>query len=417
MSAVQSARFLHTRQAAPRRGAVIPLFAILLPVLFLLCGVAINIAYLRLAKTELKIAVDAAAHAGGRAMCVKQSTSAAIQYAKSIAAQNTVAGQPFAITSDSQIVFGQSTRAANGTGRYQFTAVRKADVDNGTQRANSVSVRSELNLPLIFRTIPNVSQATVGDISIATQLDRDIALVLDRSGSMTSYKDESALNAELSRLRSARLISSREYSDALNETFSTNVINRLTGDMYQYAYDRRNVTTRSARHSRWALLASGVNTFFNVLESTPQEELVSVATFSSSARLDYSLSLSYSPVRTFVDNLRPTGNTAIGLGLETGIPSIMTASAARAFAAKTIVVMTDGINNVSPNPVNVATSIAGRYPNTVIHTITVSDGADISAMQSVATIGKGKHYHSRTGTELNDIFEEIANNLPTLITD
>ena len=44
-----------------RRGNVIALFAILLPVVLLLCGVAINIAYMQLTHTEMQIAVDAAA--------------------------------------------------------------------------------------------------------------------------------------------------------------------------------------------------------------------------------------------------------------------------------------------------------------------------------------------------------------------
>ena len=55
-----------------RRGAVIPMFAILLPVLLIFCGFAINLAYMQVASTEMKIATDCAAHAGGRAMSVSQ---------------------------------------------------------------------------------------------------------------------------------------------------------------------------------------------------------------------------------------------------------------------------------------------------------------------------------------------------------
>ena len=45
-----------------RHGAVMPLFAFLLPVLFILSGVSINVAYMRLTKTQLQVAVDASAH-------------------------------------------------------------------------------------------------------------------------------------------------------------------------------------------------------------------------------------------------------------------------------------------------------------------------------------------------------------------
>jgi hypothetical protein len=37
-------------------------------------------------------------------------------------------------------------------------------------------------------------------------------------------------------------------------------------------------------------------------------------------------------------------------------------------------------------------------------------------MQQVASIGGGKHYHAATGDQLIAIFEEIANNLPTILT-
>ncbi len=38
-------------------------------------------------------------------------------------------------------------------------------------------------------------------------------------------------------------------------------------------------------------------------------------------------------------------------------------------------------------------------------------------MQAVANIGGGKHYHADEGNALIEIFEQIANNLPTIITD
>ena len=58
-----------------RRGAILPLFAILFPVILVLCGFAINMAQLQLSTTELKAATDAAAHAAGRAMSIHQTTN------------------------------------------------------------------------------------------------------------------------------------------------------------------------------------------------------------------------------------------------------------------------------------------------------------------------------------------------------
>jgi hypothetical protein len=48
--------------------------------------------------------------------------------------------------------------------------------------------------------------------------------------------------------------------------------------------------------------------------------------------------------------------------------------------------------------------------------VTFGEGADQNLMQDVAEIGGGKHYHAATGAELVAIFEEIANNLPTILT-
>jgi hypothetical protein len=52
-----------------------------------------------------------------------------------------------------------------------------------------------------------------------------------------------------------------------------------------------------------------------------------------------------------------------------------------------------------------------------IHTVTFGAGADQDAMQSVAEAGYGRHYHAEDGDELVEIFEEIANNLPTILTE
>ena len=55
-----------------RKGAVLPLFVMLLPVILILCGFAINMAYMQLTRTEMKVATDVASHAGGRAMSEAQ---------------------------------------------------------------------------------------------------------------------------------------------------------------------------------------------------------------------------------------------------------------------------------------------------------------------------------------------------------
>jgi Mg-chelatase subunit ChlD len=151
-----------------------------------------------------------------------------------------------------------------------------------------------------------------------------------------------------------------------------------------------------------------------VLDTTSQEEQVSIASYSSSATLDTYLEKNFNIIRETVDGLNTGGSTAIGRGMNEGIQALIHA-AARPYASKTMVVMTDGMHNSGISPVDVAISLMSAY-NLTIHTVTFGEGADQDLMEDVAAIGGGKHYHAATGTELVAIFEEIANNLPTILT-
>ena len=70
------------------------LMAFVLPVLALLAAFCINSAQMQLSRTELIIATDAAARAGGRAFSEEQTVSAAKTAAFVTAALNNVDGQP-----------------------------------------------------------------------------------------------------------------------------------------------------------------------------------------------------------------------------------------------------------------------------------------------------------------------------------
>ena len=105
--------------------------------------------------------------------------------------------------------------------------------------------------------------------------------------------------------------------------------------------------------------------------------------------------------------------TAIGEGTQEGFVTLVD-TVARPFAAKTMVVMTDGIHNTGIQPDEVAEQLV--YSNDLlIHTITFGPSADQELMQEVASIGGGNHYHASDADELVSVFEEIANNLPTIL--
>lgn len=409
-----------------RMGAVIPLFAILLPVLLILAAFGLNVAYMQLTRTELRIATDAAARAGGRALSEYQDVDQAKTHAINTAALNRVGGAPLQLANadDTDIGFGIAVRTNNGTGRYSYTPVQTAEVRSMSTSVSSLRVlgRRTSSSPSGNIRLPFTGFAFFGAfepqaVSVSTQIDRDIALILDRSGSMidpiydwdlyrsTSLEEQRVWNRSRRRWETT-WVEVTTWNPASMET----VYNTYNTQYNSYWYDNGPVPDAS----RWKSLESAVDAFLVVLEGTVQQELVSVATFSSSAQLDLELQSTYSPIRTLVGSTRPSGYTSIGSGIQTGMPSLISAFA-RPYAAKTIVVLTDGINNTSPTPQAAATAVVASHDVT-IHTVSLSDDADEQAMVEVAAIGQGKHYHADDLNELVAVFEEIADNLPTVIT-
>jgi len=411
-----------------RKGGIVVLMALMLPILFLLAAFTINISYLQLTKTELMVATDASARAGGRAISYYQNIDDAKTAAQVTAALNNVAGQPLQVSfndGDNEIEFGES-ETSDSSDRYQFTKVSTSSISSGSNAANAIRVTGKLtndslngSINGIFPSMGLNNTFNLTSQAVAMQLDRDIALILDRSGSMDSINDNtfpygynpwstSAMNAGV-----AEGILYTRYRNYRTYYYYSSGHNQVTYWNWLYT-DHFNIGSEGPYETLWQSLVGAVDTFLTVLEGTDQSEQVSVATYASSARLDLNLVTDYDLVRSTLTGIDPNGATGIGYGLQTGMPSLMD-SFARPFAAKTIILMTDGIHNTGTNPITAATSIASQY-NVIIHTVTFGPGADQATMQSVANIGGGLHYHADTSEELLTVFEQIANNLPTLIT-
>lgn len=396
------------------------LTAFLLPVIFLLAAFTINLAYLQMTRTELMVATDAAARAGGRALSEFQDVEQAKQAASITAGLNNVAGSPLQISIDDHIDFGNADNGVNGTGRYSFTEVSESGVQAGTEVANAVRVSGKRmdssggSIDLPFPGFGLQESWGIEADSVAMQVDRDIALVLDRSGSMDWAtfnwpSGQSPWNTSV-------------YSQAVSAGILTQ-----SGGWYYYAAGQNSTTFQAwawedyfengpSPNTPWEDLKIAVSSFLTVLEGTVQQEKVSLSSYSSSASKDLSLTNNYASILTELDTLGPSGATAIGRGMETGQPTLFEQGYARPLAAKTLIVMTDGMHNTGIDPVSVAQTIVASY-NVTIHTVTFSPGADQNRMQQVADIGGGQHYHADSGAELVEVFQEIANNLPTIITE
>lgn len=405
-----------------RRGSVLGLMAIILPVLALLAAFCVNIAHMQLTRTELMVATDAAARAGGRAFSEEQTVEAAESAAIATAALNNVNNEPLQLQpgdNAGEIEFGNSTQPDGLNGRYVFNKVPTATVNGGTATVSAVRVHGRRvsgslsgNVSLVIPGILGQDVFETDIDSVAMQVDRDVALVLDRSGSMGWYTFDWPDGVDP--------WDSDVYDEAVDAGImrkrhgSYQYINGNNSDSFQlWAWEDHfglpNVPTKP-----WDDLVAAVDAFVGVLNNTVQNEQISLSSYSTYGSLDKYLQTDYSVITNKIDTLYPSGNTAIGRGMEKGQETLVH-SAARPFAAKTMVVMTDGIHNTGIDPVDVATSIVASYSLT-IHTVTFGAGADQERMQTVASIGGGRHYHANTGAELVSIFEEIGNNLPTILT-
>src|SRR3954464_8126191 len=90
-----------------RRGAMLVLIALCLPLCIIMAAFAIDVAWMQLVRTELRTSTDAAARAGAKQLSLSQSTSIARTVAKDAAKRNFVAGGPL-LLADSEIEFGNS---------------------------------------------------------------------------------------------------------------------------------------------------------------------------------------------------------------------------------------------------------------------------------------------------------------------
>ncbi len=356
-----------------RRGAMLPLIAILLPVMLILAAFAINVAYMQMVRTELRAATDAAAQAATQTLMNSGNIELARLKAIEIARLNTVAGEQLNLELD-DISIGHSEKQDDGTFAFQdgvapFNAVRV----NSARTAES----ADGSVPLPFQGFLETRMFEPETFATSTFKNVDICLVLDRSSSM-----KTRLNGEPD-------ISYCEPPPA---------------------------------NSRWTALADGVEVFCDTIEDTPTDERVAVVTYgggftvgadlffcetwSSEASLDLNFSGDTGPVRTAVQALSTSlwnGNTHIDAGIRIARQTL--SANARDGAEKIMIVLTDGNHNGGPLDPEV---LAAVDDDIKIYTITFSAGADQATMQNVAAAGGGSHFHADTATQLAAVFRKLG---------
>lgn len=376
------------KAARRRRGAMMILIALVMVAIAAVIALAINTCYMELARTELRLSVDACAKAGIVELGETQSDVKATARAREIGAMNTVAGKPFAML---DILKGTYRETADGghefipfndnrfTGTVNALYVTGPDVKTGVGSGTRQTLLSNLNFGM-FMT------------SCAIRSDHDVSLVLDRSGSMAwdlsnvEYSYPNGSNGPRSRLQA--------YFSAPHPT-----------------------------GSRWAAVRSSVEIFRQVLSRTPDNIRVGMVSYSSnytfgacvstqvSTDLGLTNNLTQLPLKIDAIGANPIiGDTNIAAGLQAAINQV---SQGRVTATKTIILFSDGRKTEGGDPVALAT--AARKMNIITHAIAFSSQADQTMMRAIATAGGGKYVFATSATELDDAFRQIAECIPSML--
>ncbi|MEZ6064653.1 MAG: vWA domain-containing protein [Planctomycetaceae bacterium] len=380
-----------------RSGAIILLVVGFLVVLLAMAMFTVDIAYMQLTRSELRASSDAAAKAGAEALRRTKSESAARQAARDVAALNTIGGRPL-LLQDSEIEVGSAQRAADGSWQFAANATPYTAV-----RVNAELGGASLNNPinLFFAdffgsgTFEPTRSATAAHTSVAVSLvlDRSHSMAFDMSGVDWVYPPGTPMNP------------------------------------HPVAFPPH------PTHSRWAVLMTAVSEFMRIASSQNPPPSVGLVTWGSTITLSHyegwltgmtspavSVDLGLTTPSSDVFNKlsaranKPMlGGTNMSAGIDSGVAQL-TASGVDPLASKVMILMSDGQWNTGRDPIEAAAD--AKANKVVIHTIAFLDKAEqTTTLQEVANITGGKFYVARNGTELEQAFTDIAQQLPVLLID
>jgi len=358
------------------------LLVVLLPVLFVLATYAINIAYVEAVNAEVQIVADAAVQAAGREYVQTQDPAKALIAAQAAASRNPVSGNVIPIQA-SDLEFGVSVRSSLATG-YSFTAVGAGEEGNAVRlTTNALHNAGTPVISPVFPTMGSSMEIRPLRTAISTQSTMDVSLVIDRSGSMAYASDEEPDPDN----NPAAAPPGWQFGDAVPP------------------------------NSRWLDLVASAEAFCQYLNDSPQQEQLSLSTYSHTFSTNTKLTYTYGDVMNALGGISAGfngGSTDIGSGILEGLAALKDPALERPYAVKVMVVLTDGRHNTGTSPEYAASQLASN--GGTLFTITFSDGADQARMKSIAENCGGAHFHATDAAQLTQAFEEIAKRLPSLMT-
>lgn len=421
-----------------RRGAVLPLMALLLPVMLTMCLFAINVAYMQLTRSELQVATDAAARAGGRALSEFQSVDRAREFVVGAAAANNVAGQPLIIDSKSstgEIQFGTAAREG-GTGRFVFQPLGPGELNGLRLAANSVLVTGRRNagslsgsVNLLMNGVANRNVFDPVSTSVCTQTDRDIILLLDQSGSMLFHQDWPVSYG------GAYRGNQKWAGEQMAEYKLQGGFDPVTGKWKDAAWkqkweDMNSFKTTFEKYlgfvpkepgevvpvppfSRWYAAMNGLNVMLDYLEKTDPEEQVAVITFSHLTNVHIDLTKDYTLIREWTRTHRIGGNTYPGRGLLATYDLFKQSPNVRPAASKSVLLVGDGSGYDESVDDGIAALVGIDSP---IYAMSMFDVGGYTQLDYIAKKGGGVHYIAPQSSDIVRAYSEFAETSPSFLT-
>ncbi len=361
-----------------RRAAILTLFVMVLPVMLVMLGFSVDMAYMQLVQSEMRLASDNVARIAADNLSSFENESQAIAKGKEVAEQFTVAGKPLRLNS-SDFDFGRAVAGLSGafafdTNGFPPNAVRVSAARNSANPDGAV--------PLFFSRLVSNQTFSPQVSATASFVNVDICLVLDRSTSMKFT------------------VTSTESGMSIND---------------------RRFCKAPPSNSRWASLDSAVKVFTGVLNSNTSDEQVSIVTFGSdlnsimpglcgrmpNATIDMQLSTNISAANSTINTLSNSvwnGNTEIASGILLGTQEL-TSARSRRLSDKVMIVLTDGYPTAGDA---VAAATAAAAQKVVVYAITFGPDGDQNHMRQVAAAGNGEHAHAADESTLKEIFKRFA---------
>jgi Ca-activated chloride channel family protein len=382
------------RKRMRRRGALVPMFAVVIIVLLAAALFSVDIAYIQLSCTQLRSAVDNSAKAAATALADGATATQAKAIAIEVASKNNVGGRQLPIDA-SQIELG-SLKPQND-GRWKF-------IPNGSPLvAARIDVRMQENesggpLNLFFGRVFGVNQFRPSSTATAGNLQTDIVLAYDRSHSMCF--DCSGVEWE--------------YPPGVPAPFASMK------------------TPPSNTGTRWQSLMRATDTFLKEVDANsvpPRIGLVSWASTVSTSSFEYALTGVTSPDVTYESPVGATsteirnklqakstvpmlGATNMSAGLQAAMNHLLAADDKKP-RWRMIILFSDGEWNQGSDPVTLIPAL--KAANIQVHTIRMLVDPKTTAMQDIAEGTGGKLFVTNNDAEMAAAFREIAGTLPVAL--